>query len=75
MTQQAIGSQQIDLDIERATEAPVEFARVFRDRNRHRRVRCDRTGEFCMLFHRKLVQEIGMLDETLGVIPGLRHFI
>ena len=66
MTQQATGSQQIGLDIERAMQDPVKFARTFRDRNRHRRIRCDRTGEFCMLFHRKLVQEIGMLDETLG---------
>jgi glycosyltransferase involved in cell wall biosynthesis len=42
------------------------FAQSFRERNRHRRVPSRRIVGFCMLFRRKLVEKIGLLDETFG---------
>lgn len=43
-----------------------EYARAFRERNRHRRVPLRRIVGFCMLFRRSLAAEIGLLDETFG---------
>ena len=42
------------------------FAVEFRIRNRFRRVRSRRIVGFCMLFHRTLMEEIGLLDEQFG---------
>jgi glycosyltransferase involved in cell wall biosynthesis len=43
-----------------------DYAREFRELNRHRRVPVRRVVGFCMLFKRKLVEKIGLLDESFG---------
>lgn len=42
------------------------FARLFRIQHRFRRVRSRRVVGFCMLFSKKLISEIGLLDEQFG---------
>ena len=54
----AVGySQLTDLDA---------YAEAFRCRNRHRRIECRRIVGYCMVFRKRLVQEIGGLDESFG---------
>ena len=43
-----------------------EYAKVFREQHRHRRIPLRRIVGFCMLFSRELVDRIGMLDESFG---------
>ena len=40
-----------------------EYARAFREKNRHRRVAVTEVGSFCMMFQKKLVSQVGLLDE------------
>lgn len=42
------------------------YARDFRKQNRYRRISCRRVVGFCMLFRRRLVEDIGLLDESFG---------
>jgi glycosyltransferase involved in cell wall biosynthesis/tRNA A37 methylthiotransferase MiaB len=42
------------------------YARAFRARNRYRRIPNRRIVGFCMLFKRRLIDEIGLLDESFG---------
>jgi GT2 family glycosyltransferase/lipopolysaccharide biosynthesis regulator YciM len=64
------------------------FAEEFRDRNRNRRIVSPRVVGFCMLFRKRLIQEIGLIDETFGtgnfedddfclrsILAGYRNFI
>ena len=42
-----------------------KYAGEFRERNRHRRVPSSEVADFCMLFRRSLVEQIGLFDEEL----------
>ncbi|MGQ9646094.1 MAG: glycosyltransferase [Thermodesulfobacteriota bacterium] len=42
------------------------YAEAFREKYRYRRIPATRIVGFCMLFRRKLVEQIGFLDETFG---------
>lgn len=42
------------------------YASVFRTKNRYRRISNRRVVGFCMLFKRRLIDEIGRLDESFG---------
>ena len=42
-----------------------KYAGEFRERNRHRRVLSSEVADFCMLFRRSLVEQIGLFDEEL----------
>ena len=44
----------------------AEYAQAFRLKNRHRRIPRRRVVGFCMLFKRKLIEEVGLLDESFG---------
>jgi GT2 family glycosyltransferase/cytochrome c-type biogenesis protein CcmH/NrfG len=42
------------------------YARDFRKQNRYRRIPSRRVVGFCMLFKRRFIEEIGLLDESFG---------
>ena len=42
------------------------YAKVFREKNRHRRIPLRRIVGFCMLFRREFVEKVGLLDESFG---------
>lgn len=42
------------------------YARAFRLQHRHRRIETRRLVGFCMLFRKRLIDEIGALDESFG---------
>jgi GT2 family glycosyltransferase len=44
-----------------------EFAKAFRERNRHRRIETINLSGFCMLFRREMVKKIGFMDERLEI--------
>lgn len=66
MTNSASGVQVIKapdyIDLE---ELPA-WAATFRENNRYRVIRQRRIVGFCMLFRKKLVEKIGLLDESFG---------
>jgi GT2 family glycosyltransferase/MoaA/NifB/PqqE/SkfB family radical SAM enzyme/Flp pilus assembly protein TadD len=66
MTNQISGIQKIEKAGYRSLEGLDEYARGFRGKNRHRRIECRRLVGFCMLFRRRLIDEIGFLDESFG---------
>ena len=66
MTNAAAGIQQLDSAQCPTARQAAAYARDFRERNRHRRISCDRLEGFCMLFSRHLVQTIGLPDESLA---------
>ena len=66
MTNQISGIQKIENVGYGSLERLDEYARGFREKNRHRRIQCRRLVGFCMLFRRRLIDEIGLLDETFG---------
>jgi len=66
MTNRISGIQQVpEVGYDDLKQLP-EFAKSFRERNRKRRVDSSRIVGFCMLFRKRLVQEIGGLDESFG---------
>lgn len=66
MTNSASGIQVIPPPDYTAAGGLDRFAADFRARNRHRRIRSRRIVGFCMLFNRRLYEEIGGLDESFG---------
>ena len=44
-----------------------KYASRFREKNRHRRIRCQTLAGFCMLFSRNLVNQISLFDEDFGL--------
>jgi len=66
LTNSASGIQVLPLPDYTAAGGLDGFAAEFRIRNRFRRVRSRRIVGFCMLFHRTLMEEIGLLDEQFG---------
>ncbi len=64
----------IDSGLQRVTDANFdpgrlnEYARTFREINRHRRISSRKVAGFCMLFKRELVEKIGVLDESLSSV-------
>ena len=66
MTNNISGNQKV-LDADCKTiPRMIEYAKSFREKYRHRRVSSRKIAGFCMLFRRKLVDKIGLLDENLG---------
>ncbi len=51
---------------EEETSGLDEYAKAFKESNRHRRIPMRRVVGFCMLFKRALVDKIGLLDEGFG---------
>jgi GT2 family glycosyltransferase/MoaA/NifB/PqqE/SkfB family radical SAM enzyme/Flp pilus assembly protein TadD len=88
MTNHISGIQKIEEVGYRSLEGLDEYARGFREKNRHRRIPCRRLVGFCMLFRRELVVQVGLLDENFGTgnfedddfclraeLAGFRNFI
>jgi GT2 family glycosyltransferase/Flp pilus assembly protein TadD len=73
MTNSAGGIQQVVPAPATGGEEAAEFAENFRQRNRFRRVLCDRLDGFCMLFSRRLAEEVGPLDAFLSKDGSLSH--
>ena len=66
MTNNISGPQKVpQVSYESIQDLP-SFAKSFNERNRYRRIRHQRIVGFCMLFKRKLVDDIGYLDESFG---------
>lgn len=66
MTNNISGVQRlVTVGYERLEDLPA-FAASYRERFRHRRIAQRRIVGFCMLFRRRLVEEIGLLDEQFG---------
>lgn len=63
MTNNISGGQKVVDAKYKTIEQMHEFAKSFRERNRHQRVYQRRIVGFCMLFRRELVKKIGGLDE------------
>ncbi len=68
MTNNISGPQKVADAGYKAMHKMHEYARLFRERHRHRRISLKRIARFCMLFRRELVKKIGMLDESFGSI-------
>ncbi len=67
MTNLGQGLQKTDLILEDLTDKLHEAMSCFRMRNHHRRTPTGKVSEFCMLFKKSLVQEIGLFEEKLGL--------
>jgi len=66
MTNHISGPQKVP-QVDYASVADLHgYARSFRNKNRYRRILNRRVVGFCMLFKRRLVDEIGLLDESFG---------
>ena len=66
MTNNISGPQKvIDADYRTMGRLP-DYARSFREKNRHRRIPFRRIVGFCMLFRHRLADSIGLLDESFG---------
>ena len=66
MTNNISGPQKVpQVSYESIQDLP-SFAKSFNEQNRYRRPRHQRIVGFCMLFKRKLVDDIGYLDESFG---------
>jgi GT2 family glycosyltransferase/glycosyltransferase involved in cell wall biosynthesis len=66
MTNNISGVQKVQDANDESLDCLDEYARKFRELNRYRRVPVTRVVGFCMLFERKLVEKIGLLDESFG---------
>ena len=66
MTNRISGIQQVEVAGYDALEGLDAYARLFREKNRHRRIEARRLVGFCMLFRRSLADAIGLLDESFG---------
>jgi O-antigen biosynthesis protein len=65
MTNNISGLQQI-VDADYSITGLAKYARLFREKNRHRRIPLQRIVGFCMLFRRELIDKVGLLDESFG---------
>lgn len=61
----AAGNQCVEDSVHVGTDNLEEYAGVFFERNRHRRIPSREVADFCMLFRRSLVKHIGPFDEEL----------
>jgi len=61
----AAGRQYVADSVHVGIDQLEEYAKAFHERNRHRRVSSREIPNFCMLFRRSLVEEIGPFDEEL----------
>lgn len=66
MTNNISGPQKVENADYKSTDQVDIYAKSFKERNRHRRIPIRRIVGFCMLFKRKLVDKIGLLDECFG---------
>jgi glycosyltransferase involved in cell wall biosynthesis len=66
MTNNISGLQKVVNEDYGSNENLDAYARLFREKNRYRRIPARRIVGFCMLFKRELIKEIGLLDETFG---------
>jgi GT2 family glycosyltransferase/Tfp pilus assembly protein PilF len=66
MTNNISGPQQVPVAGYSSINGLAEYAMAFRQKNRHRRIACRRIVGFCMLFKRRLIEEVGLLDESFG---------
>jgi len=66
MTNNISGPQQVISSEYRSVDYLSGYAAKFREKNRHRHIPSKRIVGFCMLFRRKLAEEIGWLDESFG---------
>lgn len=65
MTNDADGKQKVASSDDITRETLDEYANCFAEKHRDRRVLTRHVGGFCVLFKRKLIERIGLLDETL----------
>jgi GT2 family glycosyltransferase/Tfp pilus assembly protein PilF len=66
MTNNISGPQQVPAVGYSSIDGLAKYALAFRQKNRHRRIACRRIVGFCMLFERRLIEEVGLLDESCG---------
>ncbi|MGA1874719.1 MAG: glycosyltransferase [bacterium] len=66
MTNHISGMQKVMSADYKTREQMQEYARLFREKHRYRRVPQRRVVGFCMLFRRELVEKIGGLDKRFG---------
>ena len=66
MTNSISGPQKVPVVGYASIDGLAEYALAFRQKNRHRRIPCRRIVGFCMLFNRRLIEEVGLLDESFG---------
>jgi len=66
MTNNISGSQRVVDYKDISVDNLPEYSKVFRERNRNRRIFIRRIAGFCMLFRYDLIRKIGMLDESFG---------
>ncbi|MDI9556513.1 MAG: glycosyltransferase [Pseudomonadota bacterium] len=66
MTNHISGIQQVGEVGYKSLDELADYAIAFRGKNRHRRIETRRVVGFCMLFHKRLIDEIGPLDESFG---------
>lgn len=66
MTNRISGPQQVPAVGYASLDGLAAYARAFGEKNRHRRISQARIVGFCMLFHSRLVEDIGFLDERFG---------
>ena len=66
MTNQISGIQKVETVDYDSIEGLDDYARTFRQKNRHRCIKARRVVGFCMLFRKDLVDKIGPLDESFG---------
>jgi GT2 family glycosyltransferase/Flp pilus assembly protein TadD len=66
MTNSISGLQKVPVVGYASIDGLAEYALAFRQKNRHRRIPCRRIVGFCMLFNRRLLEEVGLLDESFG---------
>jgi GT2 family glycosyltransferase/Tfp pilus assembly protein PilF len=66
MSLRASGIQQVAEEDYRSSNHLDNIATAFKEKYRHRRIAVRDIDNFCLLFRRKLVEDIGLMDESLG---------
>lgn len=66
MTNNISGPQKVPTVDYSSIDGLGAYARAFRKQNRHRRIPLRRIVGFCMLFRCRLVEDVGLLDESFG---------
>ena len=65
MSRRASGIQQVAEEDYRSSNHLDNIATAFKEKYRHRRIAVRDIDNFCLLFRRKLVEDIGLIDESL----------
>ena len=66
MTNNISGSQKVPVVDYASTDSLDAYASSFRKKNRFRRIHQRRVVGYCMLFKRRLFEDVGLMDESFG---------